>query len=207
VTPATSAFPSDFYATAATVIPVLFLAFAVQGRTYETMVAAGIRYTRPYLTKKSTFRSVAAAVVGAVLIALAAAIITLVFGGEVVALNALSTGSNTRGGQNVVYSSVFVLLIGVIVPPVWIMIRALVELLKEAWRSASEEQPSTPDRQVEERAGSQEDSAKDDPADALQQNHSGGGGGTKARHVPGRAAKARGRSRVAGLLRRAALPP
>jgi hypothetical protein len=191
------------------VIPVLFLAFAVQGRTYETMVATAIRYSRPFLVTKWTLRSLAAAVAGATLIALAAFIIIGTFGGELVALTALSTESGTRGGQDTVMSSVFVLLIGVIVPPVWTMIRAVIELGKQTWASASEEQPSPPDRQVEERAGSQRDSAEDDSADALQQGQPPSAADAERRPAarPAGAVKARGRALVAGLRRRAAPPP
>jgi hypothetical protein len=49
--PATPAFNSSFYTTAATVIPVLFLAIAVQGRMYDDLlkayVNAGGRLIRP----------------------------------------------------------------------------------------------------------------------------------------------------------------
>jgi hypothetical protein len=49
--PATPAFNSSFYTTAATVIPVLFLAIAVQGRMYDDLlkayVNAGRRLIRP----------------------------------------------------------------------------------------------------------------------------------------------------------------
>jgi hypothetical protein len=39
----TKNFPADFYVTCATVIPVLFLAVAVQGRTYESVLRASVR--------------------------------------------------------------------------------------------------------------------------------------------------------------------
>jgi hypothetical protein len=208
VTTAASAFPADFYATAATVIPVFFLAFAVQGRAYRALVATAIRYSRPFLIKQ-TLRSFAVAVPGAALIALAAFIIIETFAGELIALIALMDESAAPSAQTAVLSSVVVLLIGVIVPPASAMIRAYAGMARQVWISASEEQPSTPDRQAEERAGSQGDNAEDDPADALQQEQSPTAAAAERRPAarPAGAAKARGRGLLAGLRRRAAPPP
>jgi hypothetical protein len=44
--PAAPAFNSTFYATIATVIPVLFLALAIQGRIYEGLVKAMVTSAR-----------------------------------------------------------------------------------------------------------------------------------------------------------------
>jgi hypothetical protein len=208
VTSAAKTFPSDFYVTAATVIPVLFLAVAVQGPAYENMITTAIRMTRPYVTAKVTLRSFARAVAGAAIIALAVILIMTVQG-EIVALSALMTESATRADQNNVYTSVLTLLIAVIVPPVGIMIRAVAELVKHAWRSDREEQPSTPDRLANEGAGSQGDGAKDDPADAVQQDQplSAPDADRRPAARPDGAVKARGRALVAGLRRRAAPPP
>jgi hypothetical protein len=46
--PATPAFNGLFYATAATIIPVLFLALAVQGRMYENLLQAARTLTPPW---------------------------------------------------------------------------------------------------------------------------------------------------------------
>ena len=45
----TKHFPSDFYVTCATVIPVLFLAYAVQGRVYGSLLRASLLEMRASL--------------------------------------------------------------------------------------------------------------------------------------------------------------
>jgi hypothetical protein len=107
VTNAAKTFPSDFYVAVATVIPVLFLALALQGPTYETMISTALRYLGPYF-KRMTFRSVAGAIVGTLLMALAGLVILFALSGEVVALNA-SAPSRTRLLIDKVYWGLYLL--------------------------------------------------------------------------------------------------
>jgi hypothetical protein len=83
------AFNATFYSTVATVIPVLFLAIAVQGRGYEDLLKAFTSAYRRWMTPGSWLRALPTAVIliGASMLAF----VILVFGalGEVLAVYAL----------------------------------------------------------------------------------------------------------------------
>jgi hypothetical protein len=55
--PAPSAFNSAFYATVATVIPVLFLAIALQGNTHQDLLLAYAARVRTYRQRMRTAES------------------------------------------------------------------------------------------------------------------------------------------------------
>jgi len=144
-------FPSDFYVVGATVIPVLFLAVAVQGGAYETMIRAGVRYSLSFF-RKTGFRSYATGAGGGILMAAAVAgIIFYAVAGEIVALNALKSESDTPLDRRHVMVSTTSLLIAAIIPPVLTWIRAFAEILKEGYRSERRRRASTSGQQPEER--------------------------------------------------------
>ena len=111
--------PSDFYVTCASVIPVLFLAVAVQGRTYESVVQALVKVQAEIKKKaKASGGSIWALTVpsykaNAVLVT---ALAILVAGGvgEFLALEVLYTGSE-RPGQRVWVLVLTLLLLAVVV--------------------------------------------------------------------------------------------
>ena len=150
-------FPSDFYVTCATVIPVLFLAVAVQTRFSEHIVRTiwvlgkhsstspgeatrGERWKRRVKT--------GAAYVGVQLLAWLAAL-TLVAGGvgELLALLALYRGSETGGGRESVFGLMLVLLAAVIGV-------TFVTLVRSAVSAALHEDETADDRHQEPAAGS-----------------------------------------------------
>jgi hypothetical protein len=135
----TKHFPSDFYVTCATVIPVLFLAVAVQGRMYESVVRAtrradmtAFRYelmqnylsgpgrdlsapgrTRLLLRARADLASVATLA----LLYVAALILIAGGAGEALALWILYRGSEVSGGRPVVLGSTLVLVAVVVTAP------------------------------------------------------------------------------------------
>jgi hypothetical protein len=123
---AAPAFNGLFYATGATVIPVLFLALAVQGRTYEDLLKAiSARAARIGTAVELRQRLANAAIVLAALAAVALIIMAGI--AEMYAFDALQTGSAQLIDVISVYYAVFVLTLGVVAPPT-------VSFLKAVWQ-------------------------------------------------------------------------
>jgi hypothetical protein len=111
-------FPSDFYVTCATVIPVLFLAVAVQGRTYESVLqaarralpnsSASERARRPW----RWLRQLWGIVKSWVLQIIACAVVVAGGYGEVEALLALYRGSEAPGQRWAVLLTTLILVDG-----------------------------------------------------------------------------------------------
>ena len=120
--------PSDFYVTCASVIPVLFLAVAVQGRTYESIVQALVKAQEEIKKKaEASGGSVWAITVpsykaNAVLVA---ALAILVAGGvgEFLALEVLYTGSERPAQRIWVFVLTLLLLAVVIAGPAVALLR------------------------------------------------------------------------------------
>jgi hypothetical protein len=114
-------FPSDFYVTCATVIPVLFLAYAVQGRVYVSLLRAsfsGMRASLP--SAKVNTRRWRGALAGPLLLrSVAYAIVLAGAYGEFSALSALYSGSEQPGQRVQVFVMTLVLLVAVVVGPLW----------------------------------------------------------------------------------------
>jgi hypothetical protein len=127
-------FNSNLYFAAATVIPVLFLAIAVQGRTYETMVNNSIRaaaaariakLSRPWRKRILTeIRSLAYGV-GPGLI--------LVYGavGEVTAILILQNQADVGPSQGIVTFAVVVLTIVAAARPAQILAKSLLTIRRQ----------------------------------------------------------------------------
>jgi hypothetical protein len=118
----TPAFNGLFFATAATVIPVLFLALAIQGRTYPDLVktfhsragsAGGSRTVRQRFADASVG-------VGAML---AAVLIVFAGGAELYAFDALLAGQAEPPDTFIVYYAICVLTVGVATPPIVALVR------------------------------------------------------------------------------------
>ena len=126
-------FPADFYVATATVIPVLFLAVAVQGRTYENMVSASIKYLRTFLQGRGVNRrQVGSYIAGVCSVTVAVLLILLPAAALAIALKDLANESDTSINRIFVWAATVALLVAVIIPPLIAAIRALVMLLKES---------------------------------------------------------------------------
>jgi hypothetical protein len=103
-------FNTAFYATIATVIPVLFLAIAVQGRLYEEIIKAGVRAVEWRITAKNwqqAFGRFLASWIGSsILFFLSAAILVSGVGGEIQAILALEwerpVGNSSAAAQGII---------------------------------------------------------------------------------------------------------
>jgi hypothetical protein len=131
---ANNKFPSDFYVTCATVIPVLFLAVAVQGRTWESMLrsyrtadqVASEDFARKWRGARSWRERAKVVFVGrgsanfkssnltlAILYVIAAGTF-----GEFMALLTLYRGSEVRGGRFIVFVATLILVAAVAAGPI-----------------------------------------------------------------------------------------
>lgn len=106
-------FPTDFYVTCATVIPVLFLALVVQGGTYEAMLNTALHAART-LPRRNRDYAVAE-------IFPTVAYLTFIagLGGEALALLALYRGSDDRATRNIVLITTLILLADATAAPAW----------------------------------------------------------------------------------------
>ena len=104
----TKHFNADFYVTCATVIPVLYLAVAVQGRTYESVLRASRTVAQSKVSERWPYRTWRF-FISRFLDYLAFSIVFFGVWGEVAALIALYKGSE-RGQQPVVFMATLILL-------------------------------------------------------------------------------------------------
>lgn len=130
--PAPPAFNSTFYATVATVIPVLFLALAIQSGAFEGVLKAALRlapgFQRGDRTARRALRTFASLrLLWAAYIMLLAAVV-----GEVLALSALYLGRELAGVQPTVYAAAIVLVLAAAAGPTVRLVnihRAVMDLL------------------------------------------------------------------------------
>jgi hypothetical protein len=151
--PASKSFPTVFYATTATIIPVLFLAIAVQGRIYEGFVSRAANYVRSAKDGWTFYQKFAAMQASALIMALAGMLLACAVVGEILALFLLGRGgSDTSGERNFVMSSVAVLVIAAAVPAVGIFVRGAIrvnrEFNKSPWRTTRKRAESKGDSSV-----------------------------------------------------------
>jgi hypothetical protein len=151
--PASKSFPTVFYATAATIIPVLFLAIAVQGRIYESIVTRAADYIRSAKDGWTSYQKFAAVQASALIMALAGILLVGAVFGEILALFLLGRGgSDTSGERNFVMSSTAVLVIAAGIPAVGVFVRGAIRVNREFKES--------PWRRTGKRAESQGDSSE-----------------------------------------------
>jgi hypothetical protein len=134
-------FPSDFYVTCATVIPVLFLALVVQGGTYETMLrsASHAAHRRPGRSRDDAAAQLLPLVA---YLTLAAAIL-----GEAFALIALFNGSEDGRSEGVIILIMTLILVAVAgAGPAWRWIKAQgeIEALEVSRADLSDDDPQAP---------------------------------------------------------------
>jgi hypothetical protein len=127
------AFNSTFYATAATIIPVLFLAIAVQGHMYENLMKAasdaietGYRQARLWRRSPSSVRT--RQVIGPFLtpyLAIGVAVVILIFGvsGEILALTSLYLQRPADGSPQSVLTAAAILTVATAAVPALAIIR------------------------------------------------------------------------------------
>ena len=131
--PALPAFDSTFYATVATVIPVLFLALAIQSGAIEGVLEAALRKAPGFLrgdrTPRRALRTfVALWLLWGVYITVLAAVV-----GEVLALIALYLGRELAGVRPTVYVAAIVLVLAAAAGPTVRLVnihRAVMDLLR-----------------------------------------------------------------------------
>ena len=137
-------FSSNFYATTATVIPVLYLALTVQGPLLPGLLSRLHRslelISKPGKDKQARERRVIALLGGAyVLMTAAALIVAAGVAGEVIALIALERAHDSPLTRAIVLSSVVGLLLVTAAGPLWALNTAWVRLqwipLRTAWRA------------------------------------------------------------------------
>lgn len=107
---AAPAFNTAFYATAATVIPVLFLAIAVQGRVLETVTSAATSAAHDYQRarrSRARLKAVTAHIRALLTVAIASLIVIDGVAGEISALVALQT---RKGGTETFVATAVVVL-------------------------------------------------------------------------------------------------
>ncbi len=118
-TAVTQAFNGLFYATVAGVIPVLYLAIAVQGTVYQDIVRISQAFYRAAKKKTAPL-----AFLAALLAAVAAAILIAGGWGEGLAIYALYQEHDQASTRHKVLLSAFLLIIAVAAPPLIALIRA-----------------------------------------------------------------------------------
>jgi hypothetical protein len=144
-------FNSEFYATAAAVIPVLYLALTVQGPMLPALLTRlhnaleSMRHPRPGAHARPLKLAVTLMVAYATMTA--AAIILAAGGiGEIMALLALAHRHDSAGTRMVVLLSVIGLLVFTAVGPLWALNTAWVRLqwipLRTAWRALRPARPA-----------------------------------------------------------------
>lgn len=129
--PADQNYPSDFYVTAATVIPVLYLAFVVQGPSYERMIKTAVQYLARSFSVRSIPSFLWAANLSGGLLTLALMIVVLPIATEVLALLALGRGADTIAERSWIMTAVVLLLVTAAIPPLMILVRAIVHVFKD----------------------------------------------------------------------------
>jgi hypothetical protein len=117
----TKHFPSDFYVTCATVIPVLFVAIAVQRGPYKLLLHASMAAVRATAAvSRVSRRRALPALAWALLIRFSAyAIVLAGLYGEFYALMALYSASERSGQRVTVFVMTLILLFAAVVGPVW----------------------------------------------------------------------------------------
>jgi preprotein translocase subunit SecG len=105
-------FQGDFYVACATVIPVLMLAFVVQGGTYESMLEAAAKAARAPDGSRDRFAAL-------LLPRAAGAALTAAVVGEVGALVGLYRGADTSAQRLITLLATLLLMIVVIAAPTW----------------------------------------------------------------------------------------
>lgn len=129
-------FNTAFYATIATVIPVLFLAIAVQGRLYEDLIKAAIR-ARDWPKSAKHFQQLIGRFFGSwianvVLYALLAGILVSGVGGEIQALLALDW-SRPVGDPAAAAQGVILLTVVAGIGPVLLIEKHFRPLVRDDW--------------------------------------------------------------------------
>ena len=117
----TKHFPSDFYVTCATVIPVLFVAIAVQRGPYKLFLHASMAAIRATAAvSRVSRRRALPKLAWAMLIRISAYVIVICgFYGELYALMALYSSSETSGQRVTVFVMTLILLFAAIAGPLW----------------------------------------------------------------------------------------
>ena len=130
--PAAPAFNSTFYATVATVIPVLFLALAIQSQSYQGVLNAALRLAPGFQRGDRTARRALRTFVALRLLWGAYGFLLAAVVGEVLALSALYLGREPAGVRPTVYVAAIVLVLAAAAGPTVTLVkdhRAVMNLL------------------------------------------------------------------------------
>jgi hypothetical protein len=132
-------YPSDFYVTTATVIPVLFLALVVQGRTYEEMAKATARYLsqlRSAMASNSGLRVWVLQWVSILFFILTLSLVSFPVIAEIEGLLTLGSGKETGGQRGFVMAVTIYLFVVVAIPPLANFFRTLYSAVG-SWEKAN----------------------------------------------------------------------
>jgi hypothetical protein len=146
--PPPPAFNSTFYATAATIIPVLFLAIAAQGPFFEELLALTLANTRrirqdPQL-RESALRTFAAVDIAGAPLRIAALILIYGAVAEILALTALyQQHASAFTGAYVLTGTIFLSIMAVF-RPAMTLVRTMIQVARED-RLHSRAQPIIPE--------------------------------------------------------------
>jgi hypothetical protein len=113
------AFNGLFYATVATIIPVLFLALAVQGRMYGDLMTASHRALERFLAPGMSLRQGLAYFIWLLTMCIAGAIVLIAAFGEIAALLALYNQRQVSG----VLPTTIALVLLVVLPPLLALLK------------------------------------------------------------------------------------
>lgn len=124
--PSLTASQIAFFATAATVIPVLYLALAVQGRAYATLIQIANRAAQEAAVRARARgkKRWGLGLTGTIASNLAILILLYAGTGEFQALDALYTGSEDGNGQYVLLSTSFLIILVVGGPAITLVLQA-----------------------------------------------------------------------------------
>jgi hypothetical protein len=136
-----------FFATAATVIPVLYLALAVQGRAYGTLIQIANRAEQEVAVRARVRgkKRWGLGLTGNIAVNLATLILLYAGTGEFQALDALYTGSGDSNGQYVLFATTFLLILVVGGPVITLGLRVWgPKAVKDVLNQDQEEPTPTP---------------------------------------------------------------
>lgn len=129
-----STFNANFYVTAATIIPVLYLALTLQGNTYRDLMT---RWRKINRESSSKFLPQARATIVGIAAVIGAGVILQGALGEFAALRALLNDKAVANTQSIVFDACVALLIMVTIGPVWWFLEAFFgSLTDDFWAAA-----------------------------------------------------------------------
>lgn len=117
---------TTFYVTVATLIPVLILAFAVQGSAYDDLLKAGLDMANGVRHQGHPLRKLVSGVMSWIMIFTAVFIVIAAGLGEITSIYVLYRGRQGGSDQRHVLNETIILVIAVLATPVLKYVRAMI---------------------------------------------------------------------------------